>query len=71
MKCYRVIPDWIKKKNATINPKYKGAKWFQYAATVTLNHEEIKKDSQWISKIKLFTNKCIWKWIDCPSESDD
>ena len=23
-----VIPDWIKKKNATINPKNKGAKWF-------------------------------------------
>ena len=46
MKCYIVIPDWKKKKNATMNPKNKGAKWFQYAATVTLNHEEIKKDSQ-------------------------
>ena len=30
-----------------------------YAATVTLNHEEIKKDSQRMSKIKLFINKCI------------
>ena len=30
-------PDWIKKKKATINPKNKDEKWFQYAAKVALN----------------------------------
>ena len=31
--------------------------------TVTLNHEEIKKDSQRITKIKPFINKYNWKGI--------
>ena len=35
--------DWIKKKNATINPKNEDYKFFQYAATITLYHEEIKE----------------------------
>ena len=35
-------PDWIKNKKATINPiNKKDNKCFQYAATVTLNHEEV------------------------------
>ena len=34
--------DWIKKKKATINPKNKDEKCFQYAETVALNYEEIK-----------------------------
>ena len=32
-------PDWIKHKKATINPMNKmDNKFFQYAATLTLNH---------------------------------
>ena len=30
---------------------------FQYAVTATLNHEEIKKDPQGITKIKPYLNK--------------
>ena len=38
-------PDWIKIKKATIDPiNKKDIKCFQYAVTVTLNHEESKKD---------------------------
>ena len=36
------FPDWIKKEKATINPKNKDDKFFQYAATVELNYGEIK-----------------------------
>ena len=37
-------PDWIKNKEATINPiNKKDNKCFQYAVAVVLNHEEIKK----------------------------
>ena len=44
-------PDWTKSKKATINPiKKKDNKCFQYAITVALNHEEIKKDPQRIQK---------------------
>ena len=35
-------PDWIKNKKATINSKNEDDKYFQYAATVTLNSEKIK-----------------------------
>ena len=37
--------DWIKNKKTTINPiNKKDNKCFQYAVTVALNYEEIKKD---------------------------
>ena len=37
-------PDWIKNKKATINPiNKKYNKCFQYAVTVALNHEKLKK----------------------------
>ena len=41
---YIYSPDWIKSKEATINPiNKKDKKCFQYAVTIALNHEEIKK----------------------------
>ena len=41
------------------------------AATVTLNHEEIKRDPQRISEIKPFINQCYWNGIKYPSKIDD
>ena len=65
-------PDWIKNKKKTINPiNKKDSKYFQYAITVVLNHEEIKKDLQRIIKIKSFINKYNCEGIDFPSENDD
>ena len=71
-KCHKINPnrvalyinslDWIKNKKATINPfNKKDNKCFQYAVTVMLNHEEIKKDLQRITKIKPFMNKYNWE----------
>ena len=46
------------KNKKTINPiNKKDKKCFQYSVIVGLNHEEIKKDLQRITKIKPFTNK--------------
>ena len=67
-KCHKINPsrggsyidflDWIKNKKATINPiNIKDNQCFQYAVTVVLNYEEIKKDPQIITKIKPFINK--------------
>ena len=65
-------PDWIKNKRETINPvNKKDNKCFQYVVTVTLNHKEIKKDLQRITKIKPFINKYNWEGINFPSEKDD
>ena len=65
-------PDWIKNKKATINQINKrDNKCFQYAVTVALNHKEIKKDPQRITKIKPFINKYNREGINFPSEKDD
>ena len=50
-------PKWLKNKKATINPKINDNNRFQYALTVALNYQNIKKDSQRISKIKPFINQ--------------
>ena len=52
-----------KQKSNKIKNK-KDNKCFQYAVTVVLNCEEIKKDPQRITKIKPFINKCNWEGID-------
>ena len=65
-------PKWIKNKKATINKetmKNNDDKCFQYAVTVVLNYEKIKKDPQRISKIKPFIDQYNWKDINFPSHS--
>ena len=62
--------DQIKKKKATINPKNEEDKCFQSAVTVALNHDEIKRDPQRISKLKSFINKYNLKGIKYPSKLD-
>ena len=57
-------PEWLKYKKTIINPKSNDYKCFQYALTVALNYEEIKKDPQKISKIKPFIDQYNWKEID-------
>ena len=69
---YISSPDWIKNKQVTINHiSKKDNKCFQYAVTVALSYEEIKKDAQRITKAKRFRNKYNWEGINFPSEKDD
>ena len=64
-------PKWLKNKKSTINPKNNDDKRFQYAVTLALNLDKIKKDPQRVSKIKPFIEKCNWEDIDFPSTSKD
>ena len=65
-------PKWLKNKKATINPQNKkDDKCFQYALTVALNYEKIKKDPQRIPKIKLFIDQYNWNDTDFPSHGKD
>ena len=48
---YIESPDWMKSKKATINPKNKDDKCFQYAPTVALNYKEIKSNLERDSNI--------------------
>ena len=63
-------PNWLKK--ATINPiNKKDNKHFQNAVTVELNHKEIGKHAERLTKIKPFINKHKWEGINFPSEKHD
>ena len=64
-------PKWLKGKKSTINPKNNDDKCFQYAVTLALNLDKIKKDPQRVSKIKPFIEKYNWEDIDFPSISKD
>ena len=64
-------PEWLKNKKATINPKNSDDKCFQYALTVALNYEQIKKVPQRISKIKPFIDQYNQKEIDFPLHRKD
>ena len=59
--------EWLKNKKPTINPKNNDNKCFQYALTVALNYQNIKKNSQRISKVKLFIDLYNWKGVDFSS----
>ena len=62
---------WIKDKKSTINPKNNDYKCFQYAVTVALNRDKIKKDRQRVSKIKPFIDQYSWNDIYFPSTGKD
>ena len=64
-------PKWLKDKKSTINPKNSDDKCFQYAVTLALNLDKIKKDPQRVSKIKPFIEKYNRENIDFPSTSKD
>ena len=62
-------PKRLKNKKSTINCKNNDYKCFQYAVTLALNLDKIKKDPQIISKIKPFIEPYSWKDIDFPATS--
>ena len=64
-------PKWLKDKKTTINPKNNKGTCFQYAVTLALTLDKIKKDPQRVSKIKPFIEKYNWEDIDFPSTSKD
>ena len=64
-------PKWLEDKKSTINPKNNDDKCFQYAGTLALNLDKIKKDPQRVSKTKPFIEKHNWEDIDFPSASKD
>ena len=60
----------LKNKKATINPKNNNNNCFQYALTVALNYQNIKKDQRRISKIKPFIDQYNWKEIKFPPKQE-
>ena len=70
-KSYIKSLEWILNKRATINPKNKDNKCFQYSVTVALNHQNIENLPERISNIKHFIDNYNWKGIDFPAGIKD
>ena len=70
-KSYIESPEWVLNKTATINPKNKDNKSFQYSITVALNHQNIENHPERISNIKLFIDQYNWESIDFPAGITD
>ena len=70
-KSYIDSPKWLKGKKSTINPTNNNYKCFQYAVTLALNFDKIRKNPQRISKIKPFIDQYNWKDIDSPATRKD
>ena len=56
-KSYIDFLEWLKNKKATINPKNNDDKCFQYALTIALNYQNIKNNTERVSKIKFFIDQ--------------
>ena len=76
-KCHKINPNCagsyihsLEKKSTINSINKKDNKGFQHAVTIALNHKEIKKDPERITKIKPFINKYNWEGINFPSEED-
>ena len=70
-KSYMKSPEWVLNKTATINPKNKDDKCFQYSITVALNHQNIENHPERISNIKPFIDQYNWEGIDFPAGIKD
>ena len=68
---YIESPKWLKDKISTINQKNNDNKCFQYATTLALNFNNIKKDPQRISKITPFIDNYNWNDINFPATKKD
>ena len=64
-------PEWVVNKRATINPKNKDSKCFQYSITVALNYQKIESHSERISNIEPSINQYNWEGIEFPAGMRD
>ena len=70
-KSYVKSSEWLINKRATINPKNKDDKCFQYSITVALNHQNIESHPERISNIKPFVDQYNCEGINFPAGIKD
>ena len=63
--------EWLINKRATINPKNKDDKCFQYSITVALNHQKIESHPERISNIRPHIDQYNWEGIEFPAGIKD
>ena len=70
-KSYIKSPEWVINKRATINPKNKDNKCFQYSITVALNHQKIESHPERISNVRPHIDQYNWEGIEFPDGIKD
>ena len=70
-KSYIKSSEWVLNKRATINPKNKDDKCFQYSINVELNHQNIESHPERISNIKPSIDENNREGIDFPAGIKD
>ena len=70
-KSYIKSPEWVINKRATINPKNKDNKCFQYSITVALNHQKIESHPERISNVRPHIDQYNWEGIEFPAGIKD
>ena len=61
---YNGLPDWIKRKQAVINPPNKDEECFKQAVNETLHHEEIKHNCERISLLRPYEKQYNQKRLE-------
>ena len=63
---YILLPDWIARKKAIINPKNVDNKCFKWVVIAGMRWEEIGKDPERVSKLRRYEAKFDWNEITYP-----
>ena len=63
---YILLPDWLTKKKAIINPRNSDMKCFKWAVIAAMKWEEIGRDCQRVSKLRRYENEYDWDGIEFP-----
>ena len=63
---YVLLPDWLTKKKAIINPKNSDMECFKWAVIAAMKWEEIDRDHQQVSKLKRYEGEFDWSGLEFP-----
>ena len=70
-KSYIKSTEWLINKRATINPKNRDNKCFQYSAVLALNHQNIENHPERTPNIDIFIDQYNWEGIEFPARIKD
>ena len=68
---YILLPDWLAKKKAIINPKSSDRECFKWAIIAVMKWEKIGNNPERVSKLKTYENECNWEEIEYPVSFKD
>ena len=63
---YVLLPDWLLKKKAMINPKNSDMECFKWAVITAMKWEEIGNNPERVSKLKRYEGEFDWSDIEFP-----